>query len=197
MRKEETRIRILDSALDLFWRSSYHAVNMNAVSCAAGLNKATVYQYFGSKEEMAVAAIHRGAERTRAYAYEGAFEAKQDPHDRLSEIYQRIYATQKSIFRQDGKCRGCPFVNIGVELATSSVEVRNAVNAAFRSFEPFYREIVHDLKSNGILNDRIDEEKAVAALIANMNASLVGARLENRPEAILEGAERAFDIIRA
>ncbi|HBN31146.1 MAG TPA: TetR/AcrR family transcriptional regulator, partial [Rhodobacteraceae bacterium] len=42
MKREDTRNHILDTALDLFWQQSYHGVNMNALSRAAGLNKATV-----------------------------------------------------------------------------------------------------------------------------------------------------------
>jgi len=43
MKKENTKNYILDTAIDLFWRKSYRAINMNELSRAAEVYKATVY----------------------------------------------------------------------------------------------------------------------------------------------------------
>lgn len=197
MARQNTRLQILDSALDQFWQASYQAVNMNDLSRIAGVNKATVYQHFASKEELAVAAVARAAERTVEYAFEGAFAAFTDPRERLSEIYQRIYQTHKSVFDEGGTCVGCPFVNIGVEMATASEPIRMAVNAAFARFRPFYVAIVEDLKQAGALARDAGTETIADDLLANMNASLVAAKLQNDPEVIFEGLARARDMVRA
>jgi TetR/AcrR family transcriptional repressor of nem operon len=63
MSTQDTKLQIVNAAIDLFWKTSYHATNMNDLSRAAGVNKATVYQHFGSKEELAVAAVARAADR--------------------------------------------------------------------------------------------------------------------------------------
>lgn len=197
MSKSDTSIHILDTAIDLFWRASYHGVNMNALSQAAGVNKATVYQHFTSKEELAVAAVRRAAERTRAYVFQAAFDDAADPVERLRGIYQRVFESHKSIFSAESTCLGCPFVNIGVELATSSDHVREAVNEAFASFRTFYETIVEDFcRSSG---DRkvTERQEIVSDLLANMNACLVASKLERRPDAILDGRDRALRILQA
>lgn len=197
MSKSNTSTQILDTAIDLFWRASYHGVNMNELSRAAGVNKATVYQHFRSKEDLAVAAVHRAAERTRAFVFQAAFDNAPDPVDRLRDIYRRVFETHEAIYGAGGVCLGCPFVNIGVELATSSDIVRAAVNEAFASFRLFYEQIVGDFsRQNGGGRTAPERREVVSALLANMNACLVESKLERRPEAILDGGERALRILR-
>ncbi len=192
MSKAETSIHILDTAIDLFWRSSYHGVNMNELSDAAGLNKATVYQHFRSKEELAVAAVQRAAERTIKFVFQAAFDRSLDPVERLRDVYRAVFETHKAIFDRESTCLGCPFVNIGVELSTTSENVREAVNQGFASFRTFYETIVADFGNR----EADEQQEVVGALLANMNACLVASKLEIRPEAILDGSERALKILR-
>lgn len=49
---EGTRSRILSVASDLFAQKGYEATRMNVVADAVGVNKATVYYHFDSKEEL-------------------------------------------------------------------------------------------------------------------------------------------------
>jgi TetR/AcrR family transcriptional regulator, transcriptional repressor for nem operon len=189
MKREETQNHILDTAIELFWRQSYHGVNMNALSAAAGLNKATVYQHFTSKEALAVAAVKRATARTEEYAYRGAFEESDDAKARLIWIYDRSYQIQADIFANEGRCRGCPFVNIGIELASTSQDIRRSVAAAFDMFATYYSRIVATLPKP---QDGVDDKELVAALVANMNGAIVAAKIENRPEAILDGKARVY-----
>lgn len=191
MHKESTRARIVDAAIELFWKTSYHATNMNDLSREAGVNKATVYQYFDTKEQIAVAAVARAAERTLEHVFEGAFEAKRDPLERLREIYARIARWHVQIHEQGGPSRGCPFVNIGVELATSTETVRDAVLAAFARFRPYYKRIVADLRADGRLRAVGKDDALARDLQDNMNATLVDAKLERSPARIKAGGERA------
>ena len=46
------RVAIIDAATDLFAARGYGAVSMDAVARAADVSKATLYAYFGSKDEL-------------------------------------------------------------------------------------------------------------------------------------------------
>ena len=127
MGKIETNDHILDCAIDLFWQKSYHGVNMNELSRVAKVNKATLYQYFLSKEEIAVAALARAMKRAQEQVYQASFDETTNPRQRLEGIYQKAYAMHLALYETEGKCRGCPFVNLGVELSTSSDAIRQAV----------------------------------------------------------------------
>lgn len=191
---ERTRDHVLEVAAKLFWKRSYHGVNMNQIAAAAGVNKATVYQYFPSKERLALATIAHNASSTREWIFDRGFAATTDPMERLSLIYQRVYETTKAAFEADGNCPGCPFVNIGMEMATDNAAIREAVNETFRAFGKYYRSIVRDLEAGrdgASVAAGEDEAFAVDFLISNMNGAMVASKLQNRPEAILEGFRTA------
>lgn len=192
MKPTDTRNHILDTAMDLFWSKSYHGVNMNGLSRAAGVNKATVYQHFASKEELAEAALHRAETQTEEYVYQAAFTESDDPETRLGVIYEKVFDLHNGIYDKDGTCRGCPFVNIGVELSTSSERLRAAVNRAFSTYKRYFGRIVDD---HGRLPNGFDRDQTIAALMATMNSALVASKLENRPGAILDGRQRALHFL--
>lgn len=178
--------------MSLFWRAGYHGVNMNELSRVAGLNKATLYQHFTSKELLAAAAVNRSAQRTKDSVYLAAFAQSTDPMARLNFIYHRLYEIHQSAYATENKCFGCPFVNFGVELATTSEEVRGAVNKALDSFRDFYQKIVEGYSREHKVNDIQD---TTDALMANMNGCLVMSKIERRPEAISDGAKWATRIL--
>ena len=114
-KSEQTKARIIAAASLLFWKRSYRAVNVALISDTAEVNKATLYQYFASKEALALAVIEDNFQRTRDYIFEGSFAVSDDPGRRIEEIYRRVFETAKAA-RADGASPGCPFVNIGAEM---------------------------------------------------------------------------------
>lgn len=49
---EDTRTKILESAVQLFSKSNYHGVSMSEIAEGAGISKGTLYWYFDSKEDL-------------------------------------------------------------------------------------------------------------------------------------------------
>jgi len=93
--------------------------------------------------------------------------------------------------------RGCPFVNIGVELATTSDDVRDAVRHAFDRFAVYYRQIIKDLHAEGSLTQKGATAELADDLQGNMTASLVASKLEHNEDAILRGGKRAVRYLTA
>jgi len=54
----DTRERILDSARELFAQNGIHKTSIRAVAAAAGVDPALVHHYYGTKEQLFIAAIH-------------------------------------------------------------------------------------------------------------------------------------------
>ena len=59
----ETRQRILDTALDLIASNGYSATSISKISTAAGVQPASIYWAFRSKEGLLAAVIERAADR--------------------------------------------------------------------------------------------------------------------------------------
>jgi AcrR family transcriptional regulator len=76
---------ILTEALPLFRRLGYHAVGVDDIGRAAGINASSVYRYFPSKADLLAAACYRASERLAA-ASEAALVGAAGPADTLSRL---------------------------------------------------------------------------------------------------------------
>jgi AcrR family transcriptional regulator len=59
-----TRTALLDAAQELMLEEGYAAVTTRRLAAHAGVNKALVYYYFGTMDDLFLALFRRGAERT-------------------------------------------------------------------------------------------------------------------------------------
>jgi AcrR family transcriptional regulator len=127
------RTRLLDAAADLFYRYGVTTVGVDAVSAAAGVSKRTLYQHFGSKDELVAAAL-----RTQAPAILARWlpEADDDssPRAKVLAVFAALHASTV-----DPGFRGCPFVNVATELADAAHPARAVALATKRILRDYFR----------------------------------------------------------
>ena len=191
MKGERTRQHVVDVAASLFWHRSYHAVGMADIARVAEVNKATPYQYFASKEALALAVIDRNLEVTLEHVFDAAFAAHDQPLKRLAGIYRRVTTMHEGLLESDDAAPGCPFGNLGAELATDNEVVRLKVCDAMRRFGTYYRDILRDQRGGRSAGESAD----VASLLRNMNGAMLASKLERRPGAILDALPLAKAIV--
>ncbi|MEL6758560.1 MAG: TetR/AcrR family transcriptional regulator [Pseudomonadota bacterium] len=140
-----TRQRIIETAATLFWSDSYHSVSVSEIAAGANVNKATLYQYFSSKQDLAVSV----AKQQRAWAldeiFDQSFRDETGSFERLERIYRIVAKNHKSIKRRTGQSRGCPFVNSAMELAVSIPEVRHEIETTLKQFAEYYLKIIEPI----------------------------------------------------
>lgn len=101
--------RILDVASELFYRRGIHAVGVDTIATESGVTKRTLYDRFGSKDEL-VAAYLRARDRRWRDLVVAALGAETDPARRVLvpfDVLDGWLATSD---------RGCSFVNAHAEL---------------------------------------------------------------------------------
>ncbi len=81
--KEERKSEILKAALCEFGKNGYSATTMDAIADACGCNKAIIYQYFETKEELFTAIFHETKfsfplENTRSLGNASLYDLLQD-----------------------------------------------------------------------------------------------------------------------
>jgi AcrR family transcriptional regulator len=86
-----TRQRLLDAAAEAFAREGYDRANINRISTAAGLAKGTVYNYFPSKQALALALIDASADAHWAYLA-AAVRAEGSAERRLARFFEAGFA---------------------------------------------------------------------------------------------------------
>ncbi|MFK3980670.1 TetR/AcrR family transcriptional regulator [Micromonospora sp. NPDC050397] len=108
------RDRLLAAADELFYAEGVHSVGIDRVIEHAGVAKATLYNAFGSKDELVRAyLLRRHAARQERVARK--LDGLTSPRERLLAVFDALAdAFAKPNFR------GCAFVNASAELAPGS-----------------------------------------------------------------------------
>jgi AcrR family transcriptional regulator len=107
--RKSARERLLDAANELFYAEGVQTVGIDRVIDKAGVAKATLYNTFGSKEELVNAYLksRHGGTTARLRA---AVDRESDPRARLLAVFD----AQAEFFTQPG-FRGCAFSSATAE----------------------------------------------------------------------------------
>lgn len=122
-RTSDARERLLAAALDLIWMSSYGGVSVDDICAKAGVKKGSFYHFFPSKADLALAAYEEHWQHKQPQL-DALFSAQFPPLERLSRWCQIVYETQRDLFEKFGHVCGCPYANVGAELATQDDRIR-------------------------------------------------------------------------
>jgi AcrR family transcriptional regulator len=127
-----TRIRLLDAAARLFYEQGVN-VGVEALCRAAGVSKRSMYQLFGSKDEVVAASLERSAPAFQAALLPPADDGRA-PRARILYVFERFEELAAA-----PDFRGCPFVATAVELKSpehpGSVVARRCKDALTAFFQ--------------------------------------------------------------
>ena len=94
----------------LFYAHGIHAVGVEAIVAQSGTAKTTLYDHFGSKDELIAAYLRRRAASWRAYVEAQLGSHEGAPVERILQVYDLL---GRSLV--DPGFRGCPFTNACAE----------------------------------------------------------------------------------
>jgi TetR/AcrR family transcriptional repressor of nem operon len=125
-------IRALDKALTTFWCQGYEATSVQDLLDAMGINRGSLYDTFGDKHQLFLAALDRYVEQSleelqRALNGEDVFAAI---HNSLMSIVTTA--------AQEPVRRGCLLVNSATELSARDPVVAAKVAATLQRMEDIY-----------------------------------------------------------
>ncbi|MGW4023269.1 TetR/AcrR family transcriptional regulator [Streptomyces sp. NPDC005009] len=104
-------VKILQTASRLFYEQGIHAVGVEAIAAEAGVTKKTLYDRFGSKNDLIVAYL-----RARDGLWRSTLVKYVNGHD--GPPAEKILATFDALreWMRERSLRGCAFINASVEL---------------------------------------------------------------------------------
>jgi TetR/AcrR family transcriptional regulator, transcriptional repressor for nem operon len=181
-RSSDAREKLLAAALDLIWTSSYGSVGVDQICERAGVNKGSFYHFFPSKSDLAVAAYEAYWQAKRPWM-DSIFSREIDPLDRLDRFCTACYQLQLEKYQEHGLVVGCPYANLGSELATQDPKIRakahDLMERTLRYLEAAVADAVHrrDIPS---INPRIAGKEIYSCILG----ALVHAKVENDPEVL-------------
>ena len=107
--RRSARERLLEAANELFYNEGVHTVGIDRVIEQAGVAKASLYNTFGSKDELVKAYLEM-----RQANVTGRIMAAIDRHDTPRERLLAVFEGQGELFARPGY-RGCAFARASAE----------------------------------------------------------------------------------
>ncbi|MEU1478402.1 helix-turn-helix domain-containing protein [Streptomyces sp. NPDC005760] len=104
--------RALTAASRLFYERGIHAVGVDLIAAEAGVTKKTLYDRFGSKEQIVVEYLADRDERWRTYLMERLEAAGPGAVDRVRAVFE---ASRE--WMDDNSPKGCAMVNAHAEIS--------------------------------------------------------------------------------
>lgn len=170
MSAEETRNRLLDTALELIWQSNYNSVGVNEICKQAGVTKGGFYHHFESKAQLFCAASEHYWENIKR-DLDAILSPVNTPLEQLENVISFIFHHK---FTPDSSCvRGSPFFSAGLQTGCEEPMINESLHKMSQNCVKYYLAMVRSLLAAGYLESEVDPER-VARLLSQYVQGLAG-----------------------
>lgn len=177
--------RLIESTRALLWERGYVGTSPKAILERANAGQGSMYHHFKGKPDLALAAIRRTAEETRAAAA-GVLDGPGTPYERI-EAYLR---------RERDVLRGCPVGRLTMDPdVIASAELRAPVDETLDWLRGRIAGIVEEGKAQGQFAPGLDGGEIAAAVVATVQGGYVLARASGSPAAFDAGVRGLLSLL--
>ena len=167
--RTSARERLLAAADELFYEEGINTVGIDRVIERAGVAKASLYNTFGSKDELVRSYLHE-RHTVRRLRIEAKIAAESTPRARVLAVYDALADSFAN-----PSFHGCAFVNASAEARPGS-----AVSAAVDEYRDWVRALFVGLARD---TGAPDAELLGARLVLLYDGAGIAARLDHRDDA--------------
>ncbi len=173
-----TKQKLIDTALELIWTSSYGSVSVDDICKAAGVKKGSFYHFFPSKVDLAIAAMEESFISVKPQ-FDEMFSASTPPLERFSRLADFTYQTQKQYAEERGRVVGCPCSSLGCEMSGQEPGIRGKFDEHMKRMERYYEQAIRDLVADGLLAAETDVKAKAKEVYAYLLGQQMIARIRN------------------
>ncbi len=125
-----TRDRIVQAAMELFWRKGYGSTSIADILETARVNSGSLYYFFKGKQELLVAVLEAYRDGIGPMLLEPSWSEVADPIEKVFALlgtYRRLLVETDFFY-------GCPIGSLALELHEPDPEVRQLMAANFTAW---------------------------------------------------------------
>ncbi len=173
-----TKEKLLETANELIWKSSYGSVSVDEICKCSTVNKGSFYYYFASKSELAAAVME---DSYQIYEPELAkvLSTPISVVKRFENLATFFYEEQKGALQKYGRVCGCPFASLGSEMAGNEELIRKKVAEIFDRQEDIFRKKLQEMIDSGHLSKRTNVATTASELHIFLMGTMMMARIQN------------------
>jgi TetR/AcrR family transcriptional regulator, transcriptional repressor for nem operon len=176
----DTKDKLIKTAHDLIFSSSYASVSVAEICKKAGVNKGSFYHFFESKDVLAIAAIEHQYQLNKVI-FDEVFSDSNSAMEQLDGIIKIFYEMQEADYKKYGMVCGCPFVNLGSEMINQKDCFNKSIVAVFDKYLQYVELLVQKFVDEGFINKNTDVKILAKTIHVYMLGLKFVAKVENNP----------------
>ena len=175
--KINSKVKLIETAIDLVRMSSYTDVGVNEICQKAGVTKGAFYHHFKSK-----AALYAEAASYKKYNEEKVLQSLlSDRHESLKKLNNMIgyiyYKGFQSTETAEQKVSGCPFFTAGAINSQQDELIREASKAYVDTEVGYWQHVIDDLAESNLIESPKDSRQLARMVYQYANGVLTYSRI--------------------
>ncbi|WP_343487169.1 TetR/AcrR family transcriptional regulator [Allomuricauda sp. d1] len=164
---------VLNKAMELFWERGFHATSMQDLVTHLGINRASLYDTFGSKDALfeQAFALYRSTGRQMLHRF---FVEKHPVKDNFKKLLD--VAIDEAI--NDPAKKGCFVVNVTTEMVPGNDRLHQVLLENKHYVETFFREQIQKGIAKGEIGNHVNPNSTAEAIFTFYSGLRVVAKVE-------------------
>lgn len=168
--------RLIEIAMDLFWRRGFAATSMTDIVRATGVNPGSLYSAFSDKDALFIAALRKYVSQNLLGRMPLGAIGSAAIKTWISSLYEDL--------RADESHRGCFLINTIADRDSRTASVGAYIDARIADIERFFRKNLEFAVAEGEMPAETDVAQLTHTLLGATVAMLTLARLPSQSEAL-------------
>lgn len=177
-KRGDTKQKLVDTALELLWKSSYGSVSVDDICKASGVKKGSFYHYFPSKMDLTIAAMEEET-RHSVLVFDKFFSASIRPDKRFEALAEGLYEGQANALKNYGHVCGCPCTSIASEMAGQNDSIRLKFEEISAIKKSYFESAIRDMIAEGMLPASTDAKRRAQEVHNFISGEITLARIQN------------------
>ena len=152
----------ISAAKEVFWRQGYDEASIEEVVQATGLNRYALYNSFGGKLEIFLAALESYHEERKQLFMSVLGDPERSPMDAIREVSEFCMSQMAE------RGTGCLMSNIALEVSHHDEIIAERVNTYLEEIRSAKEMALTQAEERGELNPAITPSEGAALLVSNM-----------------------------
>ncbi len=188
--REFDESEVLEKAMQVFWTHGYEASSLNDLTRAMGLSKSSLYDTFGSKHDLFLAAIDYYRDNVT-----GRVRSAADLDAPARHVIKAILGRAVDrILAPDGR-RGCFLNNTAVEVGMHDPEARARCQSGMAVMEQTMHKLVVRGQSEGDISPAKSARALARFMTSTVNGLMVIGKANPDREALFDIARTALKVL--
>lgn len=188
--KQFDRDQTLDRAVQLFWEQGYEATSMQDLVNAMGINRASLYQTYGNKQQLYLASLERYSATILAHV-SGLLNKPGTPLTNLHDLF--VHVIEQSL---EGNMHGCFINNTAVELGPHDAKLAEKIRDIWVQFEHLFAARLQQAIEQQQLAADTDPQQLAQVLNINLQGLMVKTKVNSDKAELIRAVDALFEMIK-